>query len=186
MGTMIGAGTLQQMRAVWEAINNRWNQWVLNYTQSRQMDLLKKLGFDSPSWQDLTSILGGLLGVAALGAGAWSWWERSQHDPWLRLLGRARKRLAHAGLPMPDHLPPRTLALQVQRHWAPSNGSNGSDGNGIKAASASSPAATSVQAIADWLLRLERVRYAPDPAQTLRELRREFGRLPWPRKIPSK
>jgi hypothetical protein len=30
---------------VWEAVNNSWNQWVLNYTQGRQLDLLKNLGF---------------------------------------------------------------------------------------------------------------------------------------------
>ena len=33
--------TVQRLRAVWEAANNRWNQWVLNYTQSRQLDLLR-------------------------------------------------------------------------------------------------------------------------------------------------
>ncbi|HRB09099.1 MAG TPA: DUF3488 and transglutaminase-like domain-containing protein, partial [Ottowia sp.] len=26
-----------QLRSVWEAVNNGWNQWVLNYTQSRQL-----------------------------------------------------------------------------------------------------------------------------------------------------
>ena len=30
-------------------VNNGWNQWVLNYTQSRQLDLLKNLGFEAPS-----------------------------------------------------------------------------------------------------------------------------------------
>src|SRR5215210_5144180 len=29
------------LRAAWEALNNSWNQWVLNYTQSKQLDLLK-------------------------------------------------------------------------------------------------------------------------------------------------
>jgi hypothetical protein len=38
----------QRLRASWEAVNNRWNQWVLNYTQSKQLNLLKNLGFDSP------------------------------------------------------------------------------------------------------------------------------------------
>ncbi|MDO5087971.1 MAG: transglutaminase-like domain-containing protein, partial [Comamonadaceae bacterium] len=49
----LSPNALAQLRAVWEAVNNRWNQWVLNYTQSRQLDLLKQLGFDAPSWQDL-------------------------------------------------------------------------------------------------------------------------------------
>jgi protein-glutamine gamma-glutamyltransferase len=37
-----------QLRAVWEAVNNSWNQWVLNYTQGRQLDLLQRLGFHQP------------------------------------------------------------------------------------------------------------------------------------------
>ena len=36
---------LQSLRTAWEAANNRWNQWVLNYTQNRQLDLLKGLGY---------------------------------------------------------------------------------------------------------------------------------------------
>ena len=154
----ISPGALQSLRAVWEAVNNGWNQWVLNYTQSRQFDLLKALGFDSPSWQDLTTVLGFLIMLAALGGGAWTLWERSQHDPWLRLLGRARQRLARAGLQLPDTLPPRAMAEQVRVQFG-------------------APAA----AVAEWLLRLERQRYAPQPPSELASLKREFRQLPWPK-----
>ena len=158
MGTVISPGLAQNLRAVWEAVNNSWNQWVLNYTQSRQLDLLKSLGFESPSWQDLTMVLGILIIVAALGGMGWSLWERSQHDPWLRLLARARQRLARAGLVVPDTLPPRAMAERVQAQFG-------------------APAA----AVADWLLRLERVRYAPHPEAALGDLRREFRNLAWPK-----
>ena len=158
--TAMGAlspGMVQQLRAVWEAVNNRWNQWVLNYTQSRQMDLLKALGFESPSWQDLTTVMAMLVVTAALGAMGWSLWERSQHDPWLRLLARTRQRLARAGLPLPETLPPRAMAEQVRARFG-----------------------TPANAVADWLLRLEQLRYAPKPTQELNQLRREFRQLPWP------
>ncbi len=161
MGTVISPGLAQNLRAVWEAVNNSWNQWVLNYTQSRQLDLLKSLGFESPSWQDLTMVLGILIIVAALGGMGWSLWERSQHDPWLRLLARARQRLARAGLVVPDTLPPRAMAERVQAQFG-------------------APAA----AVADWLLRLERVRYAPHPEAALGDLRREFRSIAWPRSCP--
>ena len=173
VGNVIGANALQQMRAVWEAVNNRWNQWVLNYSQNSQMDLLKKLGFESPSWQDLTTILGSLLGVAALGGATWTWWERRQHDPWLRLLGRTRKRLEAAGLPLPDHLPPRAMAQRVQAHWGTASGA------------AAPITQAQAQRIHDWLLRLEQVRYAPQPAQQLGTLRREFNTLSWPQPTPG-
>lgn len=156
IGTL-SPGMVQTLRAAWEAVNNSWNQWVLNYTQSRQMDLLKALGFESPSWQDLTTVLGALVVAAAVGAMGWSLWERSQHDPWLRLLGRTRQRLARAGLPLPETLPPRAMAEQVQAHF------------GAQAAG-----------VAHWLLRLEQLRYAPHPETELRTLRREFRTLPWP------
>ena len=36
----LSPGLLGQLRAGWEALNNGWNQWVLNYTQSKQLDML--------------------------------------------------------------------------------------------------------------------------------------------------
>ncbi|MCO4094938.1 MAG: DUF3488 domain-containing transglutaminase family protein [Acidovorax sp.] len=156
VGTL-SPGLAQNMRAVWEAVNSRWNQWVLNYTQSRQMDLLKALGFESPSWQDLTTVLGIIVMTFALGGVGWSLWERSQHDPWLRLLARSRHRLARAGLRVPDNLPPRSMAQRVQAQFGPSGAP-----------------------LADWLLRLERLRYAPDPQAGLADLRREYRALQWP------
>jgi hypothetical protein len=39
---------------------------------------------------------------------------------------------------------------------------------------------TPANAVADWLLRLEQLRYAPKPTQELNQLRREFRQLPWP------
>ncbi len=153
-----------QLRATWEAINNSWNQWVLNYTQGRQLDLLKRLGFQSPSWTDLATVLIGVVVLVSLLGAAWTLWERQQHDPWLRLLQRARARLAALGLESADNTPPRELARRVQQRW----------GGGEAA-----------QRIAQWLLQLEAQRYsrpgtAPNP--TLAALQREFRQLAWPRK----
>ena len=49
------------LRSAWEAVNNRWNQWVLNYTRGQQLDVLKNLGFAAPDWQDLALLLIGML-----------------------------------------------------------------------------------------------------------------------------
>ncbi len=162
MGTVISPDMLQRLRLLWDATNNRWNQWVLNYTQERQFDLLRRLGFESPDWQDLAHMIAGLIVATALGGSAWALWERLQHDPWLRLLQRARARLERAGLPLPDHTPPRRLAKLALAHFGPS-----------------------AQPLADWLLRLERLRYAPTtstPHADLRNLRRAMRQLPWPAK----
>ncbi|SFC44354.1 Transglutaminase-like superfamily protein [Polaromonas sp. OV174] len=146
-----------QLRAGWEAINNGWNQWVLNYTQGKQLQLLKNLGFTSPSWQDLSYVLLAILVLSSLAGAAWTLWERSQHDPWLRLLARARQRLARAGIPSCAASSPRQLAQQVLA-------SHGSQG----------------QALHDWLMALERQRYAPSSTHSLQPLKQQFKRLPWP------
>jgi transglutaminase-like putative cysteine protease len=155
-----------QLRAAWEAANNRWNQWVLNYTEGRQLDLLKNLGFPSPSWTDLAYVLIGVIVFVSLLGAAWTLWERQQHDPWLRLLQRARTRLQALGLDSADHTPPRELAHRVQQRWGRSE---------------------AAQRIAQWLLQLEAQRYsrpgAPD-TPTLAALQREFRQLAWPRKDP--
>ena len=157
--TVISPNVLQQMRAVWEAMNNHWNQWVLNYTQGRQLDLLRSLGIESPSWADLVRLLGILLGLAALGGAVWTLWERRRTDPWTRMLATVRQHLARAGLDLPAHLPPRALAAQARTHFGPE-----------------------ADALAAWLLQLEQSRYAPTPGPQhhLPALRRSLRQLPWP------
>ncbi|MEZ0310090.1 MAG: transglutaminaseTgpA domain-containing protein [Ramlibacter sp.] len=145
------------LRAAWEALNNSWNQWVLNYTQSKQLDMLKNLGFESPSWEDLSYVLIGLVVFVALCGAAWTLWDRRQHDPWLRLLARTRKRLGEAGVELPPAAPPRQIAALVTNRF----------GSGA-------------QALADWLLKLEMQRYAPAPGTSLVALQREFKQLSWP------
>jgi len=148
----------QNLRAAWEAVNNGWNQWVLNYTQSRQLDLLKNLGFEAPSLQDLATVLLVLLVAASLAGAGWTLWERSQHDPWLRLLGQARARMKKAGIEVPDAMPPRQMAARLAERFG-----------------------AGAQGAADWLLKLEAQRYARTPGPALAALKAEFRRLAWPR-----
>lgn len=51
----VGRGSLLgNLRFRWDAINNSWNQWVLNYTPEQQKSLLQSLGFDNIDWQTMT------------------------------------------------------------------------------------------------------------------------------------
>ena len=155
----------EKLRQGWEALNNSWNQWVLNYTQSKQLDLLKNLGFESPSWEDLSYVLIGIVVVASLAGAAWTLWERSQHDPWLRLLASVQRRLRASGVAVSAQAPPRELARALQATFG-----------------ASDPTRTA--ALCNWLLQLEQLRYAPrtdSPNATLEALRRQWRQLPWPR-----
>jgi hypothetical protein len=145
------------VRAAWEALNNSWNQWVLNYTQSKQLDLLKNLGFASPSWEDLSYVLLALLVALALTGAAWTLWERRQHDPWLRLLMRVQRRLGQAGVELPASTPPRQIATLVTVRFGEAG-----------------------RALADWLLKLESQRYARNAGVSLTALQREYKQLEWP------
>lgn len=148
-----------QFRATWEAINNRWNQWILNYTQGKQLQLLKDLGFESPSWEDLSYVLIGIIVLASLVGVAWGLWERSRHDPWLRLLGRVRKQLGKAGLVSHAGTSPRQLAKQVLERYG-----------------------TGGQPLYNWLLQLEAQRYASSPSggTPLAQLKKQYAGLSWP------
>ena len=161
VGNAAAFSTLQQMRAVWEAVNNRWNQWVLNYTQREQMDLLRKLGLASPDWMDLVRILGVLVLASAVLAAIALQYQRRHTDPWLALLAQARQRLAKAGISSEGNATPRSLARAV-RQAAPQQ----------------------ARAFGDWLQAMERLRYAhasgsPPNPRALAPLRKQLRQLPW-------
>jgi transglutaminase-like putative cysteine protease len=155
---------LQNMRAVWEAVNNAWNQRILNYTQGRQFDLLRALGFEAPSWEQLGLLLLGMLVIASLGGAAWTLWERRRQDPWLRLLERVRLQLSRLGLVSDAAMTPREMAQRLAQIRDPQD--------------------NRIQAIQAWLRRFEQLRYAPRPrgreAADLADLRRELKNLNWP------
>ena len=111
----INPAFVEQLRRTWESANNRWNQWVLNYSRGRQFDLLRELGFSAPSWQNLTTSLILLLCTAALAGAAWAWWDRRRQDPWQRLQTRVAQQLLLLGVQVQNHHPPRQRAAQVRQ-----------------------------------------------------------------------
>lgn len=117
----VNPALLNELRAAWERFDNRWNQWVLNYSRSKQFNLLEKLGFDAPSWSDLSYLLILLLSTAASVAAGWALWDRQRQDPWQRLQNRVQQRLAELGVTVGPQDPPRTRAARVRK-------SLGSDG----------------------------------------------------------
>lgn len=40
----------RELRMQWNALNNSWNQWVLNYNQTQQSKLLDRLGLNQLNW----------------------------------------------------------------------------------------------------------------------------------------
>ena len=108
---------LANLRNGWEAMNNRWNQWVLSYSRGSQFDLLRRLGFDAPSWEDLAVLLAGAFGVLSLAAAGWAWRDRHHIDPWVRQMQRLRATLQRLGVSAAEHEAPRTLAQRVRARF---------------------------------------------------------------------
>lgn len=129
------------MRNGWEAVNNRWQQLVLNYSRSNQFDLLRKLGFEQPDWAALGQALAGVILVLALASGAWIRWSSRPHDAWSRQRARIAALLARAGASAPAHESPAAWARALRRQLGPQT-----------------------EPAAQWLERLERSRYAADAA----------------------
>jgi hypothetical protein len=160
LGGVIGSlspGLWIQMRDSWEAINHRWSSWVTNYGGSQQLELLRHIGFESPSQEQLAYVLAALLGLAALVGALWARWRQPPDQVWQRLHRLLLRKLAASGLPTSAHQSPRALANTVGQAFG-----------------------DAAQPICDWLLRLERARYRADAkAGALSALEREFRRLAW-------
>lgn len=117
---------LNRLRAAWEALDNRWNQWVLQYSRGQQLDVLKSLGVRSPSWEDLALLLVVALSSLALAGALWAWWDRHRIDPWVRQRDALLVALRSLGIAAETHDPLRALAARVRERF-------GSDGETLAA-----------------------------------------------------
>jgi transglutaminase-like putative cysteine protease len=155
----VSPALLARLRNGWEGLNNRWNQWVLNYSRGQQLDLLKDIGFSAPSWEDLALLLIGALSSLSLAGAGWAWWERRRVEPWARELARLRAALRPLGIDAGLHESPGAIGKRVASRFG---------GAGA--------------ALAELLARLELQRYGRDaqrdpPSGLLRALRAEARRL---------
>jgi len=53
---------LARLRSAWEATNNRWNQWVMNYSRAQQLDLPSSRGSSAGRAAEEPRLLGAELG----------------------------------------------------------------------------------------------------------------------------
>jgi transglutaminase-like putative cysteine protease len=110
----VSPALVAELRRAWEAMNNRWNQWVLNYSRGQQLDLLKDIGFRAPDWTDLALLLIGALSTLAAAGALWAWWDRRRVDPWVRQREALLASLARLGIAAAPHDAPGTLARRLR------------------------------------------------------------------------
>ncbi|HMV17314.1 MAG TPA: DUF4129 domain-containing protein, partial [Rhodocyclaceae bacterium] len=103
---------LQGLQHHLDALNHRWNQWVLGYNPARQRDLLAGLGLGEVDWPQLTGLMtAACAAVTAALAGVLL--RNRRRDPVLRAWEGVCSRLAAHGLPRADWEGPTAYAARV-------------------------------------------------------------------------
>lgn len=110
-GTLSAA--LDRLRQSMDAVTNQWNQWVLDYTPTRQQRLLASLGFPNGDWRTLTLLMVGLgMAVTALVAVPLIR-HHIRRDPIKRLYDAFCARLTQHGFRRLPHEGPRAFRDRI-------------------------------------------------------------------------
>lgn len=110
---------LYRLRNNWEAINNAWNQWVLNYTPDKQKNFLKSLGFEDVSWRTLAGLMTvfGMLALAVVVLPLLV--HRRKIDPIDAVYEALCKLMARQGVARAMHEGPRAYASRLMAENSP-------------------------------------------------------------------
>lgn len=111
--------SLLRLRNSWEAINNAWNQRVLNYTPEKQRDLLESLGFDNVDWQTLTGLLVALGTIVAAVMTLPLMLNRRRRDPLGTMYDALCRKMEKRGLPRELHEGPRDYGARLTGSASP-------------------------------------------------------------------
>ena len=86
----LNTGLLRALRYRWEAVGNAWDQWVVEYDERRQRELLSLWGLDNVNWQQM------LVGLFAACAVLWALiWMRIRCAPNMARAGASGRHRAH-------------------------------------------------------------------------------------------
>jgi transglutaminase-like putative cysteine protease len=89
-----------QMELTWDTVNDLWNEQVVRYNATRQLDLLERLGVDEPDWRALGLGLAASVAAFFVALSAWlAWRYREPTRDWpARLHAQVVRRLRRRGL----------------------------------------------------------------------------------------
>lgn len=96
---------LSRARLVWDAINNFWNDRIVQYNELKQRALLQSLGVDSTSWRELGIIFAVMLATFFVALSVYlSWHYRSRkRAPVVATYEKLCRKLARAQLQRAPH-----------------------------------------------------------------------------------
>lgn len=100
---------------LWENLSYTWNVWVMGYGPEFQRALMRRLGFDSPSWTGMVVALAAGVVLAMLVAAVVVTRRHVREPPVVRLYRRALRKVARSG---PEKAPdegPRDFQRRLER-----------------------------------------------------------------------
>lgn len=110
---------LATLRQHWEAINNGWNQWVLNYTPERQKKFLEWFGFDDVDWSTMALLMLALATIAVAVVVVPLLLQQKKRDPLVALYDALCNRMARNGFPRFPHEGPRAYCERLTATESP-------------------------------------------------------------------
>jgi len=110
---------VSKLRMRWSAVNNAWNQWVLNYNQSKQESLWQSLGLSSINWERtlLSLFVLGLVVLAIFAIPLLS--HRTKLTIYDKLYLDFCKKMQRRGWQPAIHEAPASYALRLHEHLTP-------------------------------------------------------------------
>jgi transglutaminase-like putative cysteine protease len=108
------SAALQKLRDNRDAINNAWNQWVLDYTPARQRGFLQSLGIDDPDWGTLAALALTLGAVVTALIALPLVRNHEKTDPAERLYRKLCDELSRSGLPRAAHEGPLAYRTRLR------------------------------------------------------------------------
>ncbi len=110
-------GLLKAMHQNWDAVNNKWTQWVIGFNADRQQSLFSWAGFKNVDWQTIgLMMLAGFMLVGAIIAAPLMWrLYRVKTDPTVAAFNRFTAKLQRVGLKHENWEGPQHLLERLHR-----------------------------------------------------------------------
>jgi transglutaminase-like putative cysteine protease len=108
-------GVYRRGRLVLDTVNSSWNRLVLDYTQERQENLMREMGFENVTRGSLVGTLGALLAAVLVVLALFMWRAERDVDPVRAAYERFCRKLARAGLTRAAHEGPVNFAHRCGR-----------------------------------------------------------------------
>ena len=112
-------GLFRQLGFYWDALDNRWKQWVIGYDTDLQRQLLSAFLQRNVQFGDIVvlMVVGAGLAVLVISLFIFRPLRRGEQDPYQRLYQRFCRKLARRGLPREPHEGPLSYAEKAARAY---------------------------------------------------------------------